>query len=461
MRVPMNQIKVWPILKQTAGEWSEDKASKMAASLAYYTATSIAPLAVAIVGIGTLVLRNKFDPGALKDKLSDLTTPAVGSTLAEIINKPNAGHAGLIATILGITIALFSASGVFGELQDSLNTIWEVKPKPNRGVKGIIHDRFLTLSMVLGVAFLLLVSTVLTTVVGATSNAVVGRFTGGAISSTVASTILEIIIFAMNTAVITVLFAAMFKLLPDVIIKWRDVWLGAFLTALLFQIGKLGMSKYFEYASPGSAFGAAGTIVVLLVWVYYSAQILFFGAEFTQVYANQYGSHVVPAENAEPLTEEMRQQAGIAHAPDSPSHPDNLRPPVKPRPKPAPRFTPSMAGQSVVLTAVPVAVGVVLGRLAYRRYLAVDTNRHLTAAITETLAQTAMLVPAEAKATAAPRPTESVDAVAGGWRKAGHKWKRLGQLFVSNARQRYAITHGPIGRRGPKWADLAEKVTGA
>ena len=431
MREKMSNIQVVPLLKKTGAEWSEDKASKMAASLAYYTATSIAPMVIAALGVFTLFVHKHMDPVKLKDTLTRLSDKSVADTLQTTIDKAATGNSGLIATLVGSIVAAFSASAVFGELQDSLNTIWEVKPKPNRGIKGIIKDRFLTLSMVFGIAFLLLVSTVLTGVVGGVSGTVVGRFTGGHISAGVAQSILIVITFILNTGVITVLFAGMFKLLPDVIVAWRDVWLGAFLTSLMFQLGKLLLTLYITYFSPGSAFGAAGTVVIMLVWVYYSAQILFFGAEFTQVFANQYGSRAVPSANAEPLTEDMRAQAGIAHKPDSPSHPDNVRRANKPpRRMPVvsvpPKSVPSTAGKNAVLAAAPVAVGLVLGRLAWLRY----KGRHV----------------------------QKVD-IQSGWQDALGRWKKVARLFGSSTGRRYALTHGPAGKSGPAWADLAESAT--
>jgi membrane protein len=416
----MNQIAVWPIFKRTLDEWSEDKAPKMAASLSFYTATSIAPLAVALVGIGTLVAKNKFSPKQIHDTLAGFTDPHVADALDATLNSPAATHAGIVATIVGISVALFSASGVFGELQDSLNTIWEVKPKPNRGIWGIVHDRFLTLSMVLGIAFLLLVSTVLTSVIAGLSGSFFGGFLG---TAAVGKAIIMLATFFITLGVVTVLFAAMFKFLPDVIIAWRDVWLGAFLTAILFQIGKEGLGLYMGYAA-GSAAGALAAIVVMLVWVNYSAQILFFGAEFTQVYANQYGSRVLPAANAMPLTEEMRQQAGIAHAPDSPSHPDNIAADHQPPPqrRPAPVVVASTAGRGVVLGGLPVAVGLVLGRIAWHRYKAAHIHG---------------------------------DEIRADWQTAARKWKRLAKLFVSTSADRFAMTHGPSGRTGPTWSDLA------
>ncbi len=420
MRAKMSEIQVWPLLKQTYAEWSEDKAPKMAASLSFYTATSIAPLAVAVLGIGTLVAKNKFTPKQVHDTLAQLTNPKVADVLNDTLNSPQAHTAGLIASITGISVALLSASGVFGELQDSLNTIWEVRPKPNRGIMGIVHDRFLTLSMVLGIAFLLLLSTVLTSVITGLPGSFFGNLFGTAI---VAKTVVGLGTFVIITGVVTVLFAAIFKLLPDVIVSWRDVWLGAFLTSLLFQIGKWALGFYMGKAA-GSAVGALGAVIIMLVWVNYSAQILFFGAEFTQVYANQYGSRVVPAANAEPLTEDMRQQAGIAHAPGSPSHPDNVAAgtTAPPQRRLASAPSPSPAGKGIVLSGLPVAVGVVLGRLLWHRYKGSQLH---------------------------------APAIRADWDDAARKWKTLGKLFVSKSADRFAMTHGPTGRTGPTWADLS------
>ena len=434
----MRKINVWPLVKQAGAEWSEDKASKMAASLAYYTVSSLAPLLVVVLGVVTLFAHNKLSPDQIKTRLGQLLDPKVADSLTDVIKSASAAKSGLVATIVGIVIALFSAGFLFGELQDSLNTIWEVKPKPNRGVMGFVKDRFLSMSMVLGVAFLLLVSTVLQSVVSGLSSSTVARVFGSKATDVVGgavvlSTMSQIALFFVNTVVITVLFAGMFKILPDVVIRWRDVLLGAFVTALLFQVGKFGLAWYMGRFSPGSAFGAVGSIVVLLVWVYYSAQILYFGAEFTQVYANQYGSHIVPANNAEPLTEEMRQQAGMPHKPDSPSHPDNVNPPAKipttgsrlRRPRPAagpPR-------RSYVARILPVFAGVVIGRYAWKRY-----HRDPTATTAEVLGDK--------------------------WAVAADRWKKLGRLFVARRGDRYAMTHGPGGREGPSWEEIERHAPG-
>ena len=177
-RVPMSKILVWPLVKQSAAEWSEDKASKMAASLAYYTVSSLAPLLVVALGVASLVAGKSFSPDKMKDQIASLTSKDVAESLTPAIQHANASGGSLIATIFGIVVALFSAGFLFGELQDSLNTIWEVKPRPGRGIAAMIKDRFLSMSMVLGVAFLLLVSTVLNTIVQGVSSGTIARVFG-------------------------------------------------------------------------------------------------------------------------------------------------------------------------------------------------------------------------------------------------------------------------------------------
>ena len=229
---------------------------------------------------------------------------------------------GTAVTLFGIVTLLFGASGVFGQIQDSMNTIWEVRAKPGRGLLGLIRDRFLSFSMVLGIAFLLLVSllvSTLLTAMGTTLNVLPEAWLWLA----------QGVEFVLSLAIITVLFASMFKLLPDVKIGWKDVWLGASLTALLFMIGKFAIGLYLGHSALASSYGVAGSFVVLLVWVYYAAQIFFFGAEFTQVYANRYGSRITPTENAEEVPELQRAQEGMIRSATQPA--DRRQSPKAPR----------------------------------------------------------------------------------------------------------------------------------
>jgi membrane protein len=227
-------------------------------------------------------------------------------TMLDGAQKPAAG---IIATILGVIGLVLGALGAFGQLQDALNTIWEVKPKEGRGIRGLIQDRLLSLSMVLVVGFLLMVSLVVSAGLSA-----VGNVVGGLLPES--ELLLSLVNFIISFVVITVLFALMFKYLPDAKIAWADVWIGAAITALLFTIGKQLIGLYLGNSTTASSYGAAGSLVVLLLWVYYSAQIFLLGAEFTQVYANQFGSRVQPAANAEPVTAQDRAQQGLPHEPE-------------------------------------------------------------------------------------------------------------------------------------------------
>jgi membrane protein len=199
---------------------------------------------------------------------------------------------GIIGTLVGLATLLIGASGVFGQLQMSLNTIWEVKPKTSRGLLGQVKDRFFSFTMVLGVAFLLLVSLVLSSMLSSFGSVLSDNLPGGA-------TLWQLINFALSFAVVTVLFALIFKVIPDAKVEWRDVWLGAAVTALLFTIGKQLLGLYLGKAAVGSSYGAAGSMIALVVWVYYASQILFVGAEFTQVHARHRGARIEPTANAE------------------------------------------------------------------------------------------------------------------------------------------------------------------
>lgn len=297
---------IFGLLKEAFQEWQDDKASRLAAALAYYTVFSLAPLVIIAIAIAGAVFGEEAARGEIERQIQGL----VGSAGAEVIetaiqnaNRPDAN--GGIASFISVIVLLFGASGVFGELQDSLNTIWEVQPKPGRGVKGFLSKRILSFSMVLGIGFLLMVSLIVSAILSGLS-AYMSHLIPGI------DWFWGIVNFVISFGVITLLFGLMYKFLPDVKITWNDVLIGASITALLFTIGKTVLGQYLGQASFGSTYGAAGSLVILLAWVYYSAQILFFGAEFTQVYASRYGSRIVPNEDAEFITEEARANQGLS-----------------------------------------------------------------------------------------------------------------------------------------------------
>lgn len=300
----MNIKTIWDLLKETFTEWNNDKASRLAAALAYYTVFSLAPLLIIAIAIAGSVFGEEAARGEIVGQMQGL----VGRDGAEVIqtaiqnaNKPNTGS---IASIISIAVLLFGASGVFAQLQDALNTIWEVQPKPGLSIINIVVSRFLSFTMVLGVGFLLLVSLLLSAGLAALVN-----FFGHLLPGI--DIFLQLINFTLGFVITTLLFGLIYKVLPDVEIAWSDVWIGAAITSLLFSIGRFLLGQYLGNSTFGSTYGAAGSLVIILVWVYYAAQILFFGAEFTQVYARKYGSRIVPAKNAIPLTQSARAQQGM------------------------------------------------------------------------------------------------------------------------------------------------------
>jgi len=296
------------LIKQTFSEWREDKAARLAAALAYYAAISLAPLLIILMGIAGLVLGHDAARGQIAAQIQGLVGEQSAQVIQDILVNANRPATGIVATVVSLATLILGASGVFGALQDGLNTVWEVQPKPGRGLLAVIKDRFMSMTMVLGVGFLLLVSLALSAALAA-----LGGYLDRLLPVPPAA--LHAINFLVSFGVVTLLFALIFKFLPDVQISWSDVWMGSAITSLLFAAGKLLIGLYLGRSTAASAYGAAGSLVVILIWVYYSAQILFFGAEFTQVYANKYGSRIQPAEDAEPVTEQARAQQGMPRKP--------------------------------------------------------------------------------------------------------------------------------------------------
>ena len=281
------------LLKQTFNEWLEDKAPQLGAALAYYTVFSLAPLILVLLAIVGVIFR--ADPAGAWDKITQQMSyfldPSAVQVVQNIAQKASQPGKSTIATIIGVALALFGASGVFGQLQDALNTIWGVKAKPGTGIWGFLRSRFLSFAMIGGICFLLLVSLTLESLLKGFSHYIQSVLPGGIV---VAMTVYVIFDFA----VVVLLFAMIFKFLPDVNIQWRDVWIGAIITAIFFGIGKWLLGFYLGSGTAGSAYGAASSLITLLLWVYYSSQILLFGAEFTQVYAQRAGRAFKPSEYA-------------------------------------------------------------------------------------------------------------------------------------------------------------------
>src|SRR5437764_11924282 len=281
------------LLKQTGQEFLEDKAPQLGAALAYYTVFSLAPLILVLLAAIGIIFRDD-SAGAwnkITQQMSYFLDPSAVQVVQNIAQKAAQPGKSTLATIVGVALALFGASGVFGQLQDALNTIWGVKAKPGRGIWGFLRSRFLSFGMVAGVCFLLLASLTLESVLKAFSHYVQSLLPGGIV-------IALAVYLIFDFAVVVLLFAMIFKLLPDAKVQWRDVWIGAVMTAILFGIGKWLLGFYLGSGAAGSAYGAASSLITLLLWVYYSSQILLFGAEFTQVYAAQAGRAFRPSEYA-------------------------------------------------------------------------------------------------------------------------------------------------------------------
>ena len=300
---------MWKFLKKTIYGWIDDEPFALAAALSYYTLFSLAPLLTIAIAIAGFF----FGAEAAQNQVVETSQGLVGKESAQAIQEMvrKAGEkptAGVISTVFGVIALLFGAGGVVGQLQTSLNQVWDVAPKPGQGIWGFIRQRFISFAMVLSVGFLLLVSLVVSAVLSGMTT-LLSNALGGVAVLTHALDLL------VSFAFITLLFALIYKFLPDAKIQWRDVWIGAALTSILFTLGKSLIGLYLGSSGVTSVYGAAGSLITVLLWVYYSALIFFLGAEFTKVYATEYGSGVVPANNArriepESAAEEGRKSAG-------------------------------------------------------------------------------------------------------------------------------------------------------
>jgi membrane protein len=298
------------LFRQTFREWRDDGAPRLAAALAYYTTFSLAPLLVLIIAIAGLVGGREAAQNQTMAQIQDLLGVQGRQFVQGMIETASRPATGLTASAIGALTLLFGALGVFGELQNSLNTIWEVKPKPAKnfldGVKRFVVKRLMSFTMVLGIGFLLLASLVISAAISALGEYIGTRWP-------LADFWLQLINLTISFAVITLLFAMIFKFLPEIKIAWKDVWLGAAVTSALFSLGKFLIGLYLGRSQVGNIFGAAGSLAILLIWIYYSAQIVFLGAEFTQVYASTYGSKIVPDPGMVKITELERAEKGIPH----------------------------------------------------------------------------------------------------------------------------------------------------
>jgi membrane protein len=283
---------VFGLFKEAGAAWVEDRAPRLGAAMSYYTVFSLAPLLLITIAVAGFVVGGDTARTGVIDSMGGLIGQDGGKAIESMIdNAAKHREGGIFATLLGVAMLLIGASGVFIELQDSLNTVWGVEARAGRGIKGFVRDRLMSFAMVLGIGFLLLASLVVTALLGAMGEWMSTALPGGA-------AVWQAVNVVVSLAVVTLLFAMIFKFVPDVKLTWRDVAVGAFVTAVLFSIGKLLIGLYLGKSSTASVFGAAGSLAILFIWIYYSAQIVLFGAEFTQVWANNYGSHLLAGPNA-------------------------------------------------------------------------------------------------------------------------------------------------------------------
>ena len=279
----MNVSAVTTFLREVVQEWSNDNALTLGAALAYYTIFSIAPLLVLAIAVAGLVFGRAAAQGEIVTQIQGVLGPQGAELIESMIERASEPASGVLATAISLATMFFGASGVFGQLQGSLNLIWGADTHRRKGVKGQLQRRAASFSMILGIGFLLFLSLAISAVISGL-HAVIDAYL------TVPSELLSLTNTTVSFLIVTALFAMIFKVLPDVRIEWRDVWLGAAVTAVLFTLGKSLIGIYLGRAGVTSVYGAAGSLVLVLLWVYYSAQLLFLGAEFTEVYSRRFGS---------------------------------------------------------------------------------------------------------------------------------------------------------------------------
>jgi membrane protein len=306
------------LLRETLREFQDDQAARQAAALAYFTVLSLAPLLILIISVAGIV----FGQENVQRQIIAQAAEALGEGSAELIEDALVATyqpgVGLVATIAGVVMLFVGASNVLNQLKTSLNYIWGVSPETGRGVRGIVIDRIVTITIVLGVGFLLLVSLVIQTALSIVLSAATDLAPGVA-------PLLRTLNFVVAFGVITLLFAMIYRFLPNVEIAWGDVWIGAAVTSLLFAVGQFAISLYIANSGVASAYGAAGALVIILIWIYYSASILLFGAEFTQVYVRRFGSRIQPSSG---FTRDGLPDESPQSTPDSPAA---EQPEVKPQ----------------------------------------------------------------------------------------------------------------------------------
>lgn len=292
MRFKKMSTNVWSLLKETVKEFIQDNAIKLSASLSYYTIFSLPPLLIIIISLCGVFFGKEAVQGELFGQINGLVGNEAAMQIQEMIKNVKRSDSNVFATTIGVIVLLVGASGVFAEIQSSINYIWGLEAKPKRGLIKFLKNRLMSFSMIGSVGFLLLVSLLVNSLMDILNNRLMAYFPN------VVVYLFYILNILIVFGIITLLFSIIFKSLPDGKVVWKDAFIGASFTSVLFMIGKFGIGAYLGSSAIGSTYGAAGSIILILVWVYYSAIILYFGAEFTKVYAHAHGDKIIPKEYA-------------------------------------------------------------------------------------------------------------------------------------------------------------------
>jgi membrane protein len=293
MQLPFKIKDLGKLFKTAYKKWNEKDPFRQSAIIAYYAIFSLPALLVVVISAAGLFFDAEAVNGHVMDQISKTMGKQTSEQIKEMLVKASVAKSSIWATIIGIAVLLIGATGVFVQLQKTLNIIWEVKAVPKKGIWPMLKARLFSFGLILSIAFLLLVSLVISTILGYLSKSM------SAESSDFMIIVFRVLNFIISLLVISMLFALMFKILPDAEIKWRHVWIGSIVTGLLFTLGKSGLAFYFSKAEPGEGYGAAGSIILILLWVSYSSMIMFFGAEFTRAYADLYSDYTPPSDLAE------------------------------------------------------------------------------------------------------------------------------------------------------------------
>jgi len=296
----------WKILKNSFRGFSDDKIPKLSGSLSYYMIFSMGPLLLIIITVCGIFFGRDAIEGGIYKQLQSFTGQDTALQLQQIIKNASLSGKTHIATIIGIITLLIGATSVFAEMQDSINMIWSVKAKPKKNWLKFLQDRFMSFSVIVSLSFLLLVSLGISALIESFSDYLKGRFPD------ITVVIFYIINLLITIAITSFIFAIVFKMLPDAEIRWKDVFAGALVTTVLFLLGKFGISFYISKSSVGSTYGPAGSLIILVVWIYYSSMILYFGAEFTKFYALEYGAPIHPSKYAVAIQQVETEKGGIS-----------------------------------------------------------------------------------------------------------------------------------------------------